>query len=56
MGPVETGLIVATGHYRNGILLAPVTARIVAELLRSGTLPELAASFTPERFSGGAAR
>lgn len=31
-GPVD-GLIVATGHYRNGILLAPITAEIVADLL-----------------------
>jgi glycine oxidase len=30
--PVE-GLIVATGHYRNGILLAPITAEVVADLL-----------------------
>ena len=26
-------MIVATGHWRNGILLAPVTARMTAELL-----------------------
>jgi glycine oxidase len=31
-GPLD-GLIVATGHYRNGILLAPITAEIVADLL-----------------------
>jgi glycine oxidase len=31
-GPMD-GLIVATGHYRNGILLAPITAEIVADLL-----------------------
>lgn len=31
-GPVDN-LIVATGHYRNGILLAPITAEIVADLL-----------------------
>ena len=46
------GLIVATGHYRNGILLAPVTADGVAELLASGTLPRLLAPFTPSRFEG----
>lgn len=27
------GLLLATGHFRNGILLAPITAQIVAELL-----------------------
>jgi glycine oxidase len=46
------GLVYATGHYRNGILLAPVTADGVAELLASGTLPRLLAPFTPSRFEG----
>ena len=31
-----TGLVVATGHYRNGILLAPITADAVADLLTAG--------------------
>ena len=37
IGPAEThaNLILASGHNRNGILLAPVTAELVAELLRS---------------------
>jgi glycine oxidase len=30
------GLVYATGHYRNGILLAPLTAQLVAELIVSG--------------------
>lgn len=35
LGPVEglPGLLLATGHFRNGILLAPITARIVADVL-----------------------
>jgi glycine oxidase len=33
------GLILATGHYRNGILLAPVTAAAVADLVDSGAGP-----------------
>jgi glycine oxidase len=45
-------LIVATGHYRNGILLAPVTANGVADLLATGTVPDLLAPFTPSRFEG----
>ena len=49
------GLIVATGHYRNGILLAPVTADGVAELLAGGRLPDLLAPFTPSRFEGAPA-
>lgn len=32
-GPLEN-LVLATGHFRNGILLAPITARLVGQLLR----------------------
>ena len=31
--PEVEGLVYATGHYRNGILLAPLTGRLVADLL-----------------------
>lgn len=44
------GLIHATGHFRNGILLAPVTADGVADLVETGTLPDALATFTPDRF------
>ncbi len=44
------GLVFATGHYRNGVLLAPITGAVIAELLVSGRLPELARPFTIERF------
>jgi glycine oxidase len=44
------GLIHATGHYRNGILLTPVTADGVAELITTGVLPEILVPFTPARF------
>ncbi len=30
----KPGLILATGHFRNGILLAPITARLIGQLLR----------------------
>jgi glycine oxidase len=54
LGPAgPDGLVVATGHYRNGILLTPVTADAIAELLASGRVPELIAPFGPERFAGG---
>ncbi len=45
------GLVVATGHHRNGILLTPVTADAVAGLLGAG--PEVAEidGFGPERFA-----
>ena len=45
------GLLVATGHYRNGILLAPVTARGLAELLATGRAPDVIAGFSPSRFA-----
>jgi glycine oxidase len=41
---VEPRLVVATGHYRNGVLLAPITADAVAELvLRGRMLAEVSA-------------
>jgi len=51
LGPAATpGLVLATGHYRNGVLLTPVTGEAVAELLVSGKLTELAMPFTADRF------
>lgn len=44
------GLVLACGHYRNGVLLTPVTADALAELLATGTVPEFAAPFTLDRF------
>ena len=44
------GLVAATGHHRNGYLLAPVTADAVAELITRGALPEIAKPFTRSRF------
>ena len=52
LGPAATsGYFVATGHFRDGILLAPITAQIMADVI-SGTDPgyDLAA-FSPARFS-----
>jgi glycine/D-amino acid oxidase-like deaminating enzyme len=40
----------ATGHYRNGVLLAPLTATLIADLVLDGRQrPELA-DVRPERF------
>ncbi|MGH8890343.1 MAG: glycine oxidase ThiO [Acidothermaceae bacterium] len=51
IGPSElAGLVIATGHYRNGILLTPVTADGVAELLATGALPGEFERFDPRRF------
>lgn len=43
------GLVVATGHYRNGVLLTPVTGDGVATLLAGGDLPPELVAFHPER-------
>ncbi|MGW1178707.1 glycine oxidase ThiO [Kitasatospora sp. NPDC002543] len=52
LGPTALpGLVAATGHYRNGVLLTPVTADLVSEYLATGEVPELARPFTPLRFS-----
>lgn len=45
------GLIVATGHYRNGILLTPITAEAVAALLTGGAVPAAVRAFVPSRFA-----
>ncbi len=45
------GLHWATGHYRNGILLAPITAELLAAALMGEELPQLAAPFAPGRFA-----
>ncbi|MCL2393970.1 MAG: glycine oxidase ThiO [Acidimicrobiaceae bacterium] len=44
------GLVLATGHYRNGMLLTPVTVDAIDEVLAGHDLPEVAAPFTLERF------
>ncbi|MFF5978475.1 glycine oxidase ThiO [Streptomyces olindensis] len=52
LGPTGLdGLLLATGHYRNGVLLTPVTGDAMAHALTTGGLPEEARPFTPKRFS-----
>jgi len=46
------GLVLACGHYRNGILLAPLTAKALAEMLGGGELPDSVAAADPERLTG----
>ncbi len=41
---------VATGHYRNGILLAPITGQLMAEGILAGKAPERLQPFSPARF------
>lgn len=52
LGPFEeiAGLFYATGHYRNGILLAPITAELIAAAIVEGATPAMLAPFSPERF------
>jgi glycine oxidase len=52
LGATETaGVFVASGHFRNGILLAPLTARIMADLVEGKPLPVDISSFSPMRFA-----
>jgi glycine oxidase len=44
------GLVLAAGHYRNGILLAPITARLAADLVTQAPARDLSA-FSPDRFA-----
>jgi glycine oxidase len=45
------GLFFATGHYRNGILLAPITSILLSDLLAGAAAPELE-PYSVARFSG----
>jgi glycine oxidase len=45
------GLVLATGHYRNGVLLTPITADVISTLIMSGELDSVAAPFTLDRFA-----
>jgi len=48
--PTMPNLVYATGHYRSGILLAPVTARLVADLVLDGREDPLLGAVSPGRF------
>jgi glycine oxidase len=55
LGPSSLpGLVLATGHYRNGVLLTPVTADAIAAYLTTGALPAVAAPFAAARFAAAA--
>jgi glycine oxidase len=45
------GLFYATGHYRNGILLAPLTGALLAEQITTGDTSPLINAFSPDRFN-----
>jgi glycine oxidase ThiO len=48
---VNFNLTLATGHYRNGILLAPITAKLIADLVWHQQADELLTNFSLNRFS-----
>ena len=49
LGPSTTGLIIATGHFRNGVLLSAITADAVAALLTADQPHPVWAPFHPSR-------
>jgi glycine oxidase len=50
------GLVWATGHWRNGVLLAPFTGEVVAQMLAGRAPAELPESLSPARFEPRVAR
>jgi glycine oxidase len=48
--PLVDGVVHASGHYRNGVLLAPITARLVADWIASGTRDPAFEMFGSARF------
>ena len=50
LGEIAENLFLATAHYRNGILLAPITAKILAEKLVENKHSDYFKSFSPNRF------
>jgi glycine oxidase len=47
------GLVVASGHFRNGILLTPITAEAVAAVVTGDALPAEVDACDPRRFGEG---
>jgi glycine oxidase len=52
LGPCAeiAGVFYATGHYRNGILLAPVTGQLIATAIVDNVFPAALNIFSPDRF------
>lgn len=49
LGP-DRRTVVAAGHFRNGVLLTPITARLIADLVLTGSADPLLDAFAPGRF------
>ena len=57
LGPTDIrGLHIATGHYRNGILLAPATAKLLSMWILGGKAELDTERFSPLRFSNAKTR
>jgi glycine oxidase len=53
LGPADVqGLVIATGHFRSGVLLTPITAKLVREWITLGNVGTEWERFSPLRFSG----
>ncbi|MEK7337920.1 MAG: FAD-dependent oxidoreductase, partial [candidate division NC10 bacterium] len=52
IGPLTDldGLAIATGHFRNGILLGPLTGRLVSEMILGEPPSFPLEAFSPKRF------
>lgn len=55
IGPRAPGEFVAAAHYRNGVLLAPATAKRIADLIEGKPAPDTASHFAPSLASDAAA-
>ena len=56
LGPAHlTDLVVATGHYRNGVLLTPITAQAITAMLTDAEPPAVTTPFRADRFAGRSA-
>jgi glycine oxidase len=51
LGRLDDRTVVAAGHHRNGVLLAPVTADLIADLIVTGQADPLLEPFAPGRFA-----
>jgi glycine oxidase len=53
--PGKQNVYVATGHFRNGVLLAPITGRLMADLICYNRTDRRLKPFSPDRFGEAAA-
>ncbi len=54
IGPIAgTNVVAATGHFRSGILMGPLTGKLIAAGVLSGDWSELPSEFLPDRFLAG---